>query len=124
MPQKKKDGMGLEKPVSEVHADHELFLQAFESESVPLPFCLSLGLLRVCGEPSVRLLTCPQYGGGEPPSGYRILSRGSSRPRPLLAHGSLSVRAALFLGKHNTICGVQGISNRVGCQRVGEQVVI
>lgn len=34
MPQKKKDGMGLEKPVSEVHADHELFLQAFESESL------------------------------------------------------------------------------------------
>ncbi|XP_068249391.1 polycomb protein suz12-A isoform X1 [Palaemon carinicauda] len=30
MPQKKKDGMGLDKPVTEVQADHELFLQAFE----------------------------------------------------------------------------------------------
>lgn len=38
MPQKKKDViMGLEKPVTvpEVQADHELFLQAFESKSQP-----------------------------------------------------------------------------------------
>ncbi|KAK7043823.1 Polycomb protein suz12, partial [Halocaridina rubra] len=30
MPQKKKDSFGIDKPVTEVHADHELFLQAFE----------------------------------------------------------------------------------------------
>ncbi|XP_069954333.1 polycomb protein suz12-A isoform X1 [Cherax quadricarinatus] len=30
MPQKKKDCLGVDKPVSEVQADHELFLQAFE----------------------------------------------------------------------------------------------
>lgn len=31
MPQKKKDGPGGDKGVNEVQADHELFLQAFES---------------------------------------------------------------------------------------------
>lgn len=32
MPQKKKESLGGEKPGQEVHADHELFLQAFESK--------------------------------------------------------------------------------------------
>lgn len=83
MPQKKKDGMGLEKPVSEVHADHELFLQAFESESLapsasPLTEVASLASLPWGS-------SCVLWEGGGPPSGLGIPSRGSSRPRPLLA---------------------------------------
>lgn len=45
MPQKKKDGMGLEKPVSEVHADHELFLQAFEKPTQIYRFLRSRNVL-------------------------------------------------------------------------------